>query len=125
MFILFFDTGCIQPVDRSSILYKIRLNRDKDRDSKTPSPTHSLFEHWDKGFQALTGEKYSFFGDRDGMIFKSVNKTYGLDKTKALIDEFFRQADTDPKCWWSDKLEVTVWQKQIPKLISHLTRGRR
>ena len=112
-----------QPVDTSSISDKIRLDKIKS-DSKTPSPTKDIFNHWEKCYKDATGEKYPFFGDRDGKMFKGLSTKYGKDKVCSLIDEFFKQADEDPKCWWHDKLDVSVWYRQIPKLITQLTRGK-
>ena len=101
---------------------KSRVKKRKEK-SLTPSPTQSIFDFWDKCYKAATGEKYPFFGERDGKIFKSLAVKYGGAKVNSLIGEFFKQADKDPDCWWSDKLDVVVWYRQIPKLITRLTRG--
>ena len=102
---------------------KRRVEKRKGK-NKTPSPTQDIFDHWDKCYINATGEKYPFFGERDGRIFKSLAVKYGKDKVNSLIGEFFKEADEDPDCWWHDKLDIAVWYRQIPKIITKLTRGK-
>ena len=117
-------TGWEQGGYTSRILNNIKSNKIiSDVKTQQQHPVKDLFDHWEKCFKDATGERYSFFGDRDGKLFKTILKNYGKEKSTALISEFFKQADEDPKCWWSDKLDVSVWFKQIPKLVSQLTRG--
>jgi hypothetical protein len=116
-------TDSEQAVSTLSREEKSRVKKSKG-EIKTPSPTQEIFDHWDTCYRTSTGEKYPFFGERDGRIFKSLAVKYGKDKVNSLVSEFFKQADEDPDCWWHDKLDVAVWFRQIPKLITQLTRGK-
>ena len=103
---------------------KNSIEKKRKGKSLTPSPTQDIFDHWDKCYVKATGEKYPFFGERDGRMFKSLAVKYNKEKVNSLISEFFKQADEDPNCWWHDKLDVVIWYRQIPKLITQLTRGK-
>lgn len=79
------------------------LDKDKEKDlkknvrtkSSPPDPNVKEFiDYYFDRFLSLFGEKPVINGGKDGAIIKSLLNTYGLEKLKGLLDDFFKISDS-------------------------------
>ena len=87
---------------------------------KEPNNSTLLVKYFLDKYIDVTGVPYPVSWGRDGQLMKEVYTLYGIDKGKALIDEFFRMAATG-EGWHSDKPQsIPIMRSVLPELIKNL-----